>query len=169
MRKLLVIIALALSACATQPRVDAALQQINDYGITSQAEAEYGVITWESRYLRLFEIAAGIENQILRSGFRKAYSEFIPIARRFDAKQISPQDFEDARRGIKLTLEATMDEARRVQAAQSQARNAAIAQSIKEGQERQNQIMQDTQRSLMRQQTNCTSDIYGNTVQTTCR
>lgn len=169
MKRMIAVMCIALAGCVSPPKVDMALQQINEYGTTSSAEAERGAISWESRYIRLFEIAAGIENQILRSGYRKGYSDIIPVARRFDAQQITRQEFDDARRGLRLSMEAIDDEARRVQAAQAQARNAQIEQAQREYQARQNQIYQEQMRAITRPQTNCTSSIYGNTMQTNCR
>ena len=170
MRKMLLIALLALAGCASQPTVDQAYVSMSQYAKESIPQAQVGAITWESRYVRLFELSAGIQNPILRNGHRLAYNDMIPTARRFDAHQISNEEFEDARRRASLRLEAAFDAARQEQAQMQAQQSAAMLQIFQNNQAQQNanyqQQMQQIQNNRL---VNCTSNVYGNTVQTNCR
>jgi hypothetical protein len=169
MKKLILIALLALSGCVTQPRVDPAFEAISQYGQESATQAEAGNITWESRYIRLFELAAGIQHPMIRNGYRLAYNEMIATARKFDLQQMSKDDFSDARRRTSLRVESVLDSARREQAQAQAQYNADMAQILRDGQAQQNVIYQQQMQQYTKPQTNCTSTLYGNTVQTNCR
>ena len=174
MKKIICIMSVVLAACAAQPRVDQAYVNAMNYGRESDLQAEAGLITWEARYTRLFELSGGIQSPTVRQGYQAAYNEMIPVARKFDAKQISANDFSDARRNNWMRLEATTDAYRREGAAAQERQNAEVQKMLQNTQQQQNLIYQqqmqqlEQRRNERKQQTNCTSNIYGNTVQTNC-
>jgi hypothetical protein len=170
MKKLILIAAIVLSGCATQQKIDPAFQALTEWTKTSLPQAESGQITWETRYTKGFELAAGIQNTTVRSGIRQAYSDMIPIARRFDSKQITSGEFQDIRRSTSLKIEATLNAANMEQARAQAQYNADMLQILQNNQAQQNAIYQQQMQQIQNNKTtNCTSNIYGNTVQTSCR
>lgn len=168
MKKLIFIAALVLAGCASQPKVDPGLQTMMDWNKASNAQAESGQMTWEQRFIKSFELAGAIQNPTLRNGFRQSYLEMIPIARKYDAKQMSKAEFEDARRASAMKVEAAFDASNREAAKAKAEYNADMAKILQNNQQQQNQIYQQQMKNMNRPQTSCTSSIYGNTVQTNC-
>lgn len=169
MKKLILIAFIALAGCAVQPKIDQAYEATMQYAQESELQAQSGAITWETRYSRLFSMSAGIKTPTVRAGYQAAYNDMIPVARKFDTNQISKEEFADYRRNTSLRISAALDAYGRQQAAAQAQYNADMAQILRDGQAQQNAIYQQQMQQYTKPQTNCTSTLYGNTVQTNCR
>ena len=150
-------LALALSGCAYQAQND-----FMKWRDTTKAAAQRGEVKWSDYYIEGFNRLEPLVNQPGVRSSRRAFAELIPVAQKYEAGQITKEEFENAKRMASVARDDGANqeyaEAQRQQAVQNQNINNALL------------MMQAAQpKPIQQTTTSCSSYKLGNTVQTDCR
>ena len=146
---------LALSGCANQAKND--FVQWRD---ATQSAAKRGEVKWSDFYIEAFTRLGQISNQPGVMSARRGFAELIPISQKYEAGQITREEFDNARRMASVTSDERANqeyaEVQRQQAIQSQNINNAML------------MMRAAQPKPAPPPVSCSSYKLGNTVQTDC-
>lgn len=90
-------IALLLSACAS-PQQRAQVEDFHKWRSNRQSQAQMGQIPWSIYYSELWSRMNNLPSDPQKPLMLETTARLIPLARQFEAGQISKDQFEDARR-----------------------------------------------------------------------
>lgn len=97
-RRILSITALALMVACASPQQQAEIAAFHQWRTTSFSLAQSGAIPWSSYYTGLWERMGRLPSDPMKPHVMAATAEMIPIARRYEAGQMTKEQFDDARR-----------------------------------------------------------------------
>lgn len=91
------ILTLMLTACAS-PQQQAALEDFQRWRINRQNQAQIGQIPWSTYYSELWARMNSLPSDPQKPLMMETTARLIPLARQYEAGQMSRDQFEDARR-----------------------------------------------------------------------
>jgi hypothetical protein len=141
-----------IAGCAN-PKV----QEVQAYSAYAKQQAEAGNMSWTEFYTSMYDKTLTLPSSNSRNAALKGYAELIPIGRQYDAKQISKNQFEDARRMVITRVDSEV-------AANQDRDRKELGRSFADMMDRQAADRQRQQRST----TTCNTSVYGNNATTTC-
>lgn len=150
-------LAFLVTACAS-PQQQAQITEFKSWQASRQAQARAGQVQWSIYYTELWSRINQLPNDPQKPLMMATTAELIPIARRYEAGQITKEQFEDTRR---IIISRTSQEQQNIQQRQQAINDAQAEQLYRIG----NQVIQPNNTS-----TNCVSTrIAPNQVNTNCR
>lgn len=153
---LTLILALFITACAS-PQQQAQVAEFRSWQASRQAQARAGQVQWSVYYSELWSRINQLPNDPQKPLMMATTAELIPIARRYEAGQITKEQFEDTRR---IIISRTNQEQQNIQQRQQSINDAQAEQLYRIG----NQVMQPRNPT-----TNClTTRVGPNTLSTNC-
>lgn len=102
MKRLLLLLCLIVTACATP---DPKTQEFVAWQQTEMARAEAGQVPWGMYYARTYDRLLDLPVSAQRNTMLRAVSDLIPVARQYDARKISKEQLDDARRAANLHVQ----------------------------------------------------------------
>ena len=154
---LILVSALFITACAS-PQQQAQVAEFRSWQASRQAQARAGQVQWSVYYSELWSRINQLPNDPQKPLMMATTAELIPIARRYEAGQITKEQFEDIRR---IIISRANQEQQNIQQSQQAINDAQSEQLLRIG----NQVMQPNNTS-----TNCVSTrVAPNQVNTNCR
>jgi hypothetical protein len=151
-----ILLAFLLTACAS-PQQKAQIAEFYSWESKRQAQAKAGQVPWSSYYTELWTRLNQMPNDPQKPLAMSTAAELIPIARSYEAGQITKEQFEDSRR---IIVSRTNQERQIMQLQQKAVDDAQAEQLYKLG----NQMMQPRNPT-----TNClTTRVGPNTLRTNC-
>ena len=153
---LTLVLAFFITACAS-PQQQAQVAEFRSWQASRQAQARAGQVQWSVYYSELWSRMNQLPNDPQKPLMMATTAELIPIARRYEAGQITKEQFEDTRR---IIISRTNQEQQNIQQRQQSINDAQAEQLYRIG----NQVMQPRNPT-----TNClTTRIAPNTLSTNC-
>jgi hypothetical protein len=153
---LTLVLALFITACAS-PQQQAQVAEFRSWQASRQAQARAGQVQWSVYYSELWGRMNQLPNDPQKPLMMATTAELIPIARRYEAGQITKEQFEDTRR---IIISRTNQEQQNIQQRQQSINDAQAEQLYRIG----NQVMQPRNPT-----TNClTTRVGPNTLSTNC-
>lgn len=150
------IFVLLLTACAS-PQQQAQVAEFNSWLSNRNAQAMAGQIKWSVYYSELYSRVSQHSNNPQKPMIMATAAELIPIARSYEAGQITKEQFHDTRR---IIYSRTNQEQQNAQQRQQSINDAQAEQLYRIG----NQVMQPRNPT-----TNClTTRVGPNTLSTNC-
>ena len=154
---LTILLAILVTACAS-PQQKAQIAEFYSWQSNRQAQAKAGQVPWSSYYTELWTRLSQMPDDPQKPLAMSTTAELIPIARSYEAGQLTKEQFEDLRR---IIISRTNQE-RQITLQQQKAIDDAQAEQLFK---LSNQIMQPRNPT-----TNClTSRVGQNQLSTTCR
>lgn len=149
-----------LNACAS-PQQKAQQAEFHQWRTSRQAQARAGQIQWSVYYTELWSRINQLPNEPQKPLMLATTAELIPLARRYEAGQITKDQFEDTRR---IIISRSNQEQQNIQQRQQAINDGQAEQLFRIG----NQAMQP--RTPVNPSTNCISTRIGpDQVSTNCR
>jgi hypothetical protein len=149
-------LAFFLNACAS-PQQQAQVAEFKNWQASRQAQARAGQVQWSMYYSELWSRMSNLPNDPQKPLMMATTAELIPIARSYEAGQITKEQFEDTRR---IIISRTNQEQQNIQQRQQSINDAQAEQLYRIG----NQVMQPRNPT-----TNClTTRVGPNTLSTNC-
>jgi hypothetical protein len=153
---LTLVLAFFITACAS-PQQQAQVAEFRSWQASRQAQARAGQVQWSVYYSELWGRMNQLPNDPQKPLMMATTAELIPIARRYEAGQITKEQFEDTRR---IIISRTSQEQQNIQQRQQSINDAQAEQLYRIG----NQVMQPRNPT-----TNClTTRVGPNTLSTNC-
>ena len=153
---LTLVLAFFITACAS-PQQQAQVAEFRSWQASRQAQARAGQVQWSVYYSELWGRMSQLPNDPQKPLMMATTAELIPIARRYEAGQITKEQFEDTRR---IIISRTNQEQQNIQQRQQSINDAQAEQLYRIG----NQVMQPRNPT-----TNClTTRVGPNTLSTNC-
>jgi hypothetical protein len=153
---LTLVLAFFITACAS-PQQQAQVAEFRSWQASRQAQARAGQVQWSVYYSELWSRMNQLPNDPQKPLMMATTAELIPIARRYEAGQITKEQFEDTRR---IIISRTNQEQQNIQQRQQSINDAQAEQLYRIG----NQVMQPRNPT-----TNClTTRVGPNTLSTNC-
>ncbi len=150
-------LAFFLTACAS-PQQQAQVTEFRSWQASRQAQARAGQVLYSVYYSELWSRMNQLPNDPQKPLMLATTAELIPLARSYEAGQITKEQFEDTRR---IIISRTNQEQQNIQQRQQSINDAQAEQLYRIG----NQVMQPNNSS-----TNCVSTrVAPNQVNTNCR
>jgi len=150
------VMALVLTACAS-PQQKAQIAEFYSWQANRQAQAKAGQVQWSVYYTELWTRLSQMPDDPQKPQIMATTAELIPIARRFEAGQMTKEQFEDSRR---IIISRSRQEQQTIQQRQQAINDAQAEQLYRIG----NQIMQPRNPT-----TNClTTRVGPNSLSTNC-
>jgi PBP1b-binding outer membrane lipoprotein LpoB len=164
MMRTILLTALLLAGCASQPASDPRVSEFEQWRESAHAQVKQGKMTWLAYYLGSYDRLNTMPQTKGTAAHLKTLSQLIPIARKYDAGELTYDQFSDARRIVLANLNANITE---IEAAQQEAREAAALDAIRSSAP----ALRPYQPAVPApsQPVNCTSTVSGSLVTTTCR
>lgn len=163
MRTILLTIALLLTGCASQPTpVDPRVTEFETWREEAHDQVKQGKMTWLAYYLGAYDRLNAMPQTRGTAAHLKTLSQLIPIARKYEAGELTHDQFSDARRIVLANLNANVTE---MEAAQKEAREAAALDAIRSSLP----ALKPYQPPVPPQPISCTSTSSGSLVTTNCR
>jgi len=149
-------LAILITACAS-PQQQAQVAEFKSWQVSRQAQARAGQVQWSVYYTELWSRINQLPNDPQKPLMMSTTAELIPIARSYEAGQITKEQFEDTRR---IIISRTSQEQQNIQQRQQAINDAQAEQLYRIG----NQVMQPRNST-----TNClTTRIGPNALSTNC-
>ena len=149
-------LAFFITACAS-PQQQAQVAEFRSWQASRQAQARAGQVLYSVYYSELWSRMNQLPNDPHKPLMLATTAELIPLARRYEAGQITKEQFEDTRR---IIISRTNQEQQNIQQRQQSINDAQAEQLYRIG----NQVMQPRNPT-----TNClTTRIAPNTLSTNC-
>ena len=153
---LTLVLTLFITACAS-PQQQAQVAEFRSWQASRQAQARAGQVQWSVYYSELWGRINQLPNDPQKPLMMATTAELIPIARSYEAGQITKEQFEDTRR---IIISRTNQEQQNIQQRQQSINDAQAEQLYRIG----NQVMQPRNPT-----TNClTTRVGPNTLSTNC-
>ena len=153
---LTLVLAFFITACAS-PQQQAQVAEFRSWQASRQAQARAGQVQWSVYYSELWGRMSQLPNDPQKPLMMATTAELIPIARRYEAGQITKEQFEDTRR---IIISRTNQEQQNIQQRQQSINDVQAEQLYRIG----NQVMQPRNPT-----TNClTTRVGPNTLSTNC-
>ena len=153
---LTLVLAFFITACAS-PQQQAQVAEFRSWQASRQAQARAGQVQWSVYYSELWGRINQLPNDPQKPLMMATTAELIPIARSYEAGQITKEQFEDTRR---IIISRTNQEQQNIQQRQQSINDAQAEQLYRIG----NQVMQPRNPT-----TNClTTRVGPNTLSTNC-
>jgi hypothetical protein len=150
------VMVLFLTACAS-PQQKAQIAEFKSWQTSRLAQAKIGQVQWSVYYAELWTRLSQMPDDPQKPQMMATTAELIPLARRYEAGQISKDQFEDSRR---ILVSRASQEQQTIQQRQQAINDAQAEQLYRLG----NQIMQPRNPT-----TNClTTKVGPNTLSTNC-
>ncbi len=150
------IFVLLLTACAS-PQQQAQISEFRSWQASRQAQVKAGQVLYSVYYSELWSRMNQLPSDPQKPLMLATTAELIPLARRFEAGQITKEQFEDTRR---IIISRTTQEQQNIQQRQQSINDAQAEQLYRIG----NQVMQPRNPT-----TNClTTRVAPNTLSTNC-
>jgi hypothetical protein len=154
------VLAFLLNACAS-PQQKAQMTEFEQWRTSRHAQAKAGQVQWSVYYTELWSRMNQLPKNPQMPLWMATTAELIPIARRFEAGQITKEQFEDLRR---IIISRTNQEQQIIQQSQQAINDAQAERLYRIG----NQLMQPV--TPVNPTTNCISTRIGpDQVRTNCR
>ena len=154
------VLAFLMNACAS-PQQKAQMTEFEQWRTNRQAQVKAGQVLYSVYYTELWSRINQLPNDPQKPLMLATTAELIPLARRFEAGQITKEQFEDSRR---IVISRSSQEQQNVQQRQQAINDAQAEQLYRIG----NQVMQP--RTPVNPTTNCISTRIGpDQVSTNCR
>jgi hypothetical protein len=145
-----------ITACAS-PQQQAQVAEFKSWQASRQAQARAGQVLYSVYYSELWSRMNQLPNDPQKPLMLATTAELIPLARRYEAGQITKEQFEDTRR---IIISRTNQEQQNIQQRQQSINDAQAEQLYRIG----NQVMQPRNPT-----TNClTTRVGPNTLSTNC-
>lgn len=165
MRTIMLTAVLLLAGCASQPAaVDPRVSEFESWRENAHAQVKQGQMTWLAYYLGSYERLNAMPQTRGTAAHLRTLSQLIPIARRYEAGELSYDQFSDARRIVLANLNANVTE---IEAAQKEAREAAALDAIRSSLPSLKPYQPPVHTTP--QPISCTSTVSGSLVTTNCR
>ena len=149
-------LAFFITACAS-PQQQAQVAEFRSWQASRQAQARAGQVLYSVYYSELWSRMNQLPNDPQKPLMLATTAELIPLARRYEAGQITKEQFEDTRR---IIISRTNQEQQNIQQRQQSINDAQAEQLYRIG----NQVMQPRNPT-----TNClTTRVGPNTLSTNC-
>ena len=153
---LTLVLAFFITACAS-PQQQAQVAEFRSWQASRQAQARAGQVQWSVYYSELWSRMNQLPNDPQKPLMMATTAELIPIARRYEAGQITKEQFEDTRR---IIISRTNQEQQNIQQRQQSINDVQAEQLYRIG----NQVIQPRNPT-----TNClTTRVGPNTLSTNC-
>lgn len=170
MRLFLLLFVALLAGCETMPQrqPDPRFVEAMEWRSNARQQAQAGVMKWSDFYIGAHERSATLPNSPLGALDLQILSELIPVARRYEAGEITKEQFEDAQRMAGARFRA---ESARMQQEDEAARRAAATQMLANQPRIQPNTVPTYQMPVpqRRRPTNCTSYVSGGQLITNCQ
>lgn len=127
-------LAILITACAS-PQQQAQVAEFKSWQVSRQAQARAGQVQWSVYYTELWSRINQLPNDPQKPLMMSTTAELIPIARSYEAGQITKEQFEDTRR---IIISRTSQEQQNIQQRQQAINDAQAEQLYRIG----NQVMQ---------------------------
>lgn len=128
------VLAIFLSACAS-PQQRAEIEDFQRWRTSRQSQAQVGQIPWSTYYSELWARLSSLPSDPQKPLMMETTARLIPLARQYEAGQISRDQFEDARR---LVISGHQQSQQLIQQRQQAINDAQAEQLYRLG----NQVMQ---------------------------
>lgn len=130
MKYIFLILALALSACASKaPEVQAA-DQMFEWRDTAHKQALNGTMKWSDYYIQYFDRMQALPPNPNKSVEMRMISEMIPTARKYEAGELTKEQFYDIRRIVGAKYQEQHDNVQRANRQDDIARDAMLLQQF---------------------------------------
>jgi hypothetical protein len=157
MRKLLIASVIAVAGCVTNPAIQSHTEALEKYNLETRNKVEAKEIKLSQAYEQLHAKTFEWHQATGVTRYRVYLAEMIPLARRMEAGDLKPEQFEDERRKRHSAMLQSIESDQKADAAQRQANVHNTLQSLSN-----NPLLQN------RNQTTCTSQWVWNQWRTVC-
>lgn len=113
MKNLILMACLLLLACST-PAVDPRIAEFQHWRDSSLLSAKSGNLKWTDYYMEYYSRLQGHPESAYRTLDMQAMSELIPVARQYDAGELSGDQFDDIRRSVGAKYQPQRDRINRM-------------------------------------------------------
>lgn len=174
MRAIILAIVVVLAGCETMPQQqgpDPRFVEVMQWRKEAMQQAREGKMKWSDFYIGAFERTSTLPNTPLGAVDLQLLSELIKISRKYEAGEITAEQFSDARRDAAVRFRAASAQLEQQQEAENEARRRAAIQMLGSRPAYQPYQLQPYQmpNSPPSPPTNCTSYVSGGQLITNCQ
>tara|TARA_R110000868_G_scaffold1091_1_gene8341 strand:+ start:318 stop:803 length:486 start_codon:yes stop_codon:yes gene_type:complete len=161
MKKLILICFVLLVGCASEPKTDPRITEFLQWKKATSSQAQAGTVKFLDFYIEAYNRLSSLPKDDYVASDMRLLSQLIPLARKYDNKEISKADFEDQKRILSEQSNAALD------AKEDEKNQAALRAYIanRANQPKPYQIPIPAKNETV----NCTSNMMGQTVYTNCK